>query len=278
MRNGEALLIREGLRRLCSSQGRVKWLREEECSQVASNALKSQRKTRRAEAKSGAAKPARNRYYKGAKLSEYRFLKVLRAFADGQTVREVAGHTGLSERAVRDLFAKLRKKLMAGTLDNREAFGGAGMYLYQNGEISDRGKAILESVRAGPNFEAHRTHHALRFHSPGDASPHVFEMTVRMFSSIHMPKTPEVLYPSETREALSQLNEIGAFIRQHADNEVFQERYGFVTDRFINLALKFRKLLDQEELLSLRDKSDMHRYASNVLYQDLRRYLLKDPL
>ncbi|WOF72766.1 hypothetical protein QMT40_000388 [Parvibaculaceae bacterium PLY_AMNH_Bact1] len=222
--------------------------------------------------------PVRNRYYKGAKLSEYRFLKVLRAFADGDSVRQVSGRTGISERAIRDLFAKFRVKLMEATIHDREAFGGAGMYLYRNGRVSERGRSILESVRNGPNFEAHRTRHALRFRTSKDAAPHVFEMTVRIFCSIHIPKTPEVLYPEKTREALSQLTEIGAFIRTHADNEVFMEKYSDVTERFMTLSANFRKLLDKEELLSLRDKSDMHSHPDNLLYDHLRRYLLRNPL
>ncbi|WP_156823524.1 hypothetical protein [Woodsholea maritima] len=191
---------------------------------------------------------------------------------------QAARDTRLSERSIRELFSRLRAKLIEATLMERHAFGGTGMYLYQNRALSARGRAILEEVSKGPNFAAHRKHHAARFRDPKEKTRHVYEMTVRLFCSIHLPKTPEQLYPDETRQALSQLSEIGAFIRQYKDNPEFIEKYGSVITRYERLTGHFRTLLDKEELLSLRNKSDMHRYSDTVLYDDLRRHLLAYPL
>ena len=54
-----------------------------------------------------------NRYYKRAKISEAKFRYVLRLFALDLTASDTARLTGLSGRAVNDLYLRLRRRLQA---------------------------------------------------------------------------------------------------------------------------------------------------------------------
>jgi len=52
-----------------------------------------------------------NRYYNRAKISEAKFRCVLRLFALDLTASDLARFTGLSGRAVNDLYLRLRRRL-----------------------------------------------------------------------------------------------------------------------------------------------------------------------
>ncbi len=54
-----------------------------------------------------------NRYYNRAKISEAKFRYVLRLFALDLTAPDTARLTGLSGRAVNDLYLRLRHRLQA---------------------------------------------------------------------------------------------------------------------------------------------------------------------
>lgn len=53
----------------------------------------------------------RNKYYKAAKISEAKFRRIIRCFAEDLTASSTARMTGVSVRSVNDLFLKIRRRL-----------------------------------------------------------------------------------------------------------------------------------------------------------------------
>jgi transposase len=53
----------------------------------------------------------RNKYYKAAKISEVKFRRIIRCFAEDLTASSTARMTGVSVRSVNDLFLKIRRRL-----------------------------------------------------------------------------------------------------------------------------------------------------------------------
>ena len=85
--------------------------------------------------------------------------------------------------------------------------------------------------------------------------------------------------PPETKTALRELREIGSVrIKADGGNEDDDQRRRNAADDFEALQAEADRLVEQEKLLSLRSQSRLHRYPRNVLYDDLRRYLLRSPL
>jgi hypothetical protein len=231
-------------------------------------------------------KPARprlkNRYLRRAKISEYVFLKVLRGFASDQTAEETAAAARLSEKRVRELYGGLRARLMRAVLLHPFEFGWAGYFLFDGDAISPRGAAIFDAVSANERMRIALNRHAPRVGLTGTPSDRfselLLEVTVRVFCSIAMRKTNETLYPQDAREAFDQLVFIARMIdeqKSNPDDPKALEAIAALFDAYMKI---FPDLLAEDELRALAYGHRKHRFANQVLYDGLRRYLLKDPL
>ena len=219
-----------------------------------------------------------NRYYRRSKLSEYSVLKVLRGFADDLTARECAAGMRVSEKTVRGLYTAFRRKLLAAILVHPYQFGGAGFYLFRHGKFSPHGPHILEAVGESEIFRTALKRHRLRPPSEDEAKLFLFEITIRVFCHIALRKSPEHLYDPQTREAAEMMRQIAGWIRENRDTDGFFETYGDLVARFGNVVKGMTALVNMELLHALKTKSAEHHYPGTVLYDDLRRYLLEDPL
>lgn len=54
-----------------------------------------------------------NPYCKRARLSQHRFLDLIRAFAAGKSAKEAAAKTGVSTRSINQIWARLRRRMAA---------------------------------------------------------------------------------------------------------------------------------------------------------------------
>ncbi len=220
----------------------------------------------------------RNRYHRRAKLSEYKFLQVLQGFCDDIPAANLTLKTRISEKTIRATYKALRGQLYFATQGDRYGFGGAGFFLFLGGNLRERGRQFIEEVSQRQIFLDHMRRHGPRTRKPTDATDFLFEVTVRMFCNIGMQKDLATLYPKETREALSTIREIAQWIRENQEIEGFSTKYASLLEGFEKIVTNMPKLLEMEELLALKTKSVAHRFPSNVMYEDLRRYLLKNPL
>ena len=221
---------------------------------------------------------AKNRYARRSKLSEYQFLRVLRAFADNLTVKEASAQIRVSERSIRTLYRHLRAHLIAATLLEPFRFGGAGFYLFDQGRISRRGREMMRVVYTNENYRRHKQRHAPRWRKGRSEHDLVIEMVVRLYCSLHMEKTPENLYPDDTRAALAQLRDIGSWIRDNQDMPSFVEEHAATLKRFREVSANMMNLLEREALLSLTKNAAFHRFPASVLFEDLKASLKARPL
>ncbi|EKE68466.1 hypothetical protein P24_17588 [Oceanibaculum indicum P24] len=224
----------------------------------------------------------RNRYHRRAKLSEYRFLKLLRGFAEGLTIDEAAEATRVSVRTVRDLYIRFREALLRAAMTEPFAFGAVGYFVFENDQISSRGSAIFDAVAGSDRMRRVINQHGARVGistGAGAGFSHLlFETTARMFCELSIPKDNDSLYPEDIRQAYAELHLIALYIVLHKDNPEDPELFANVVASFERIMKDFPKLLEKEELASLIANRKPHRFSSKVLYDDLRRYLLKNPL
>ncbi|MEM9356807.1 MAG: hypothetical protein AAGB04_11380 [Pseudomonadota bacterium] len=224
----------------------------------------------------------KNRYMHRAKISEYRFLNVLRGFANDQTAEETARQVKLSEKRVREIYDLLRDKLMRAILERPFDFGWAGYFLFDDLEISQRGARILDAVSASDLFRSSLNRHAPRVGLTGEVSDRfsalLMEVTVRVFCALSMRKDNDTLYSDEMQEAFAKLQLVAIYIHQHRDNPDEPELFQAVTESFQAIMEDFPYFLAQDEFKSLVQGHTRHRFPNEVLYNDLRRYLLANPL
>ncbi len=226
-----------------------------------------------------AAKPRlKNRYMRNSKLSEYKFLQILRGFADKQTSKELAATSRVSEKTIRGLFKTLRNHMIMAVIANPYDFGKAGYFLLEKGIVSHQGCAFLESVITSDIFKQYSKTHAPRTKDLGKLNILVFDATIRVFCHIALEKNILITYSETTTKAIMEWKYIQAWLNQGANIEGFQKKYVAVFQRFNVLTQQMKILMQHEQLLSLKNHSKEHFYACDVLYNDLRRYLLKYPL
>ncbi len=199
-------------------------------------------------------------------------------FAEGRTVQNLAPGMHVSEKTLRNIYMRLRRKIMRATLLHPMSFGGAGLFLYRGGGLSRGGCEILASVRKSRLYRRHMRIHAPRLAGPADEKHYLFEVTARLFCHIAIAKTPETLYPPDTLDALRSMRDLGTWIKANHAALDGRERYRDLLMRADALASQVEALAETEALLSLRDRSREHAYAESVLYTDLKRYLPTDPL
>ncbi len=219
-----------------------------------------------------------NRYYRHSRLSEYRFLRILRAFADNVPATETARRMRLSDKSVRALYAALRESLLKAAIASPRDFGWAGYYLIEDGYLSKRGHDFVETVFESGLFRDHIARHGLRLRTPRDRGRAVIEVTIRMFCHIAMTGPPPSHLNPETREAIEIMGSISGWIRENMQTEGFLEDYAGFIRRFGKAVERMPGVISIDEIAALRDGATEHRYPATVLYDPLRRYLLKDPL
>lgn len=220
----------------------------------------------------------KNRYMRNAKLTEYKFLHILRGFADEKTPKELAATAKVSEKTIRTLYKALRNHMILAVIASPYAFGKTGYFILEKGKVSKRGRAFFETVIKSDLFKRYSKIHAPRTNDLTKLQDLIFDATVRLFCHIALEKNILITYPENTTKAIKVWKDIQAWLKQGKGDADFQEKHSAVFQRFDELTQKMKILLEHEQLLSLKNQSVEHRFANDVLYNDLRRYLLKNPL
>ena len=190
----------------------------------------------------------RNRYHGHSKISEYRFLKLLKAFADEKTVQEAADATRLSTRTVRDMYQRFRESLLRAALEDPFTLGWTGYFLFERQKISVRGHAILDAIAGSNLFRSFIERHGIRTgftkEKPESAFSYVvFETAVRIFCTLSMRKDNDTLYSDEIHEAYANLQLVALYIHMHKDGPDDPELFNAVVASFEKIMKAFQKLL-----------------------------------
>lgn len=188
----------------------------------------------------------RNRYYVGAKLSEHKFLRLLRGFAEGKPINVLEPSTHVSDKTIRATYGALRAHLPIAISKHPESFSGAGLVL-----IHPEAPALFHAARHSPIFRRHRRHHAPRLKCPDEEMEHIHETAVRLLCAL-------------------DLREVGLHKDEHA-----------VRDILLRLADTVPRLSPREPLQKLAafiPGAKPFAHPELKFYEDYRRCLLKNPL
>ena len=186
----------------------------------------------------------RNRYVAGAKLSEHKFLRVLHGFAESTPIKVLEPTTHVSGKTIRTTYGTLRAHLPVATQRERTRFSHAGVYLFEDESVAPEGRRIIASIERTRRFSRYFKRQAPRV-SADDEHLFLLEKAVRIFCALDL-------------------------------------RGMEVDDRLLaQIAEAFTALRPSEPLQKLAEfipGAKPHAHPELRLYEDYRRYLLKNPL
>lgn len=187
----------------------------------------------------------RNRYVVAAKLSEHKFLRLLHGFAESTPIKRLEPTTHVSGKTIRATYGRLRAHLPIATQRERARFSHAGVYLFEDQEITSEGRCIIASIERTRRFSRYIKRHAPRLSSGDDEQAFLLEKAVRIFCALDL-RAVEV-----DARLLAQIAEAFTALRP---GEPLQKLAEFIPG------------------------VKPHAHPELRLYEDYRRYLLRNPL
>lgn len=187
----------------------------------------------------------KNRYYLGAKLSEHKFLRLLNGFAESTPIKTLEPTTHVSGKTIRATYRSLRANLPMATQRERARFSNAGIYLFEGESITPEGRHIIASIERTRRFGRYIKRHAPRLTSSEDEHLLLLEKAVRIFCALDL-RGVDV-----DERLLAQIAEAFSALRP---GEPLQKLAEFIPG------------------------AKAHAHPELRLYEDYRRYLLKNPL
>ncbi|ODA66584.1 hypothetical protein A7A08_02351 [Methyloligella halotolerans] len=207
----------------------------------------------------------KNRYCIGAKLSEHKFLRLLRGLSENMPVQALAPSTHVSGKTIRATYRSLRAELASAVRIQPDRFGATGTLLFLDETLSDHGREILRRVYRSRDFRLYRKRHAPRLKDEFDERNLLINKAVRMFCAIALPLAASTADASGAMEALHLLEAID--FNLPSLRRLVEGRESDLTDNrcatdFLHAAISVQR----------------HHFPELRLYEDFRRYLLKNPL
>lgn len=187
----------------------------------------------------------KNRYYAGAKLSEHKFLRLLHGFAAGTTLKALEPKTHTSGKTIRTTYSALRGGLTCAAIAHPEQFGQAGRIL-----AHESAPKLFHAVLQSRRFKRHRQHHAPRLACPLQEDLFVMEKIVRLLCALDLRDLP-----------LSDDAAVGALI-----------------DLLCEAIPRLHAREPRQRLADLIPGAKPFTHDGLRLFEDYRRYLLKNPL
>lgn len=222
----------------------------------------------------------KNRYQRHSKLSEAKFLEILKGFSELTVSNQIASKTRVSEKTVRELNWKIRFRMMDPIMNNRNVFQGIRRYLFDEGKVLPRGQRLLEDAGAVDPMILYTLLHRLdgRRLTERHYSALMIENAVRAYC--RMAGQPYGLF-----EMSDELKNTYKIIKDTADGLANAEITAENMREYAALVAENERLLkDAEEVLDMEQRmavADAHRsYISpnQIIYNDLRKSLTKNPL
>ena len=195
--------------------------------------------------KSAGASPRRNRYYAGAKLSEHKFLRLLHGYAHGVPLQALEPTTHVSGKTIRLTYRTLRVRLPVASNNERQRFARAGDYLFGDGSITAEARQAFTAVERTRRFSRYIQRHAPRLSSCEEEQAYLIEKLIRIFCALDL-RGVEV-----DARLLAQIAD--AFTALHPRDPL-------------------------QKLADLIPGARPHAHPELRLYEDYRRYLLKNPI
>lgn len=213
-------------------------------------------------------KKSRNRYARSAKVSEYKTLQLVEAFAHDLTVRQAARRTRMSERTVRDRYADIRGKLLTACTTRPDFFNGFGHVLLDpDGSINIHVLEVLAIYADSAAFKHRMARRYPKYNPARDpALNHALEIVIRRFMAVDIPAPGEALLGALGRLMVAARTE--AFLAQAGHGLPTR------TARRLYLRSGFQRLAQQPDLRLRRFRTA----GVEGFYRDLKAMLRRDPL
>lgn len=139
----------------------------------------------------------KNRYCAGAKLSEHKFLRILRGFAEGMTLSALEPMTHTSGKTIRATYRALRERLAEAIHEQPLMFGAAGTYLaHPDADV------LRSAIRSSTVFRRYRKLQAPRMKDEKEEQRLVLEFAVRVFCALELRGTS--ISPDELLDSLAK--------------------------------------------------------------------------
>ena len=183
----------------------------------------------------------KNRYARGSKLSEHKFLRLLQGYAAGMPIGALAPTTHVSDKTIRATYAQFRTALPLVITLAPDRFGAAAPLLSH-----EQSRHWLRAIRQSRVYQRHRRDHAPRLSCPLAEELLTAETAVRMLCALDLRSTD--LRPEELFECLTQA------LPQIRARDPLQKIAAFVPG------------------------ARPHAHPAHRLFEDYRRTLLKHPL
>ncbi len=216
-----------------------------------------------------------------SKMSEATFLAMLKGFADQQTVQQIASKTDVSERSVRDIVWKLRQCMYDMVMFDPHAFRGINLYIAHEGKPLPRGEALIRKCSSQQMVDAFMKHHGMRRRNFDHAKYTLIAIENAVRSYARMAGDPlELLEPSGEVMKARELARDGMQVLANDSDPSPESREE--AERISRDAQELEKLADEVRTLeggvavskAIRPYSN----ANNVIFRDMKRYLIQHPL
>lgn len=231
-------------------------------------------------------KKPKNRLHKGSKVSEYKTEKIIRCFADDLTAKETAEKTKISVRSIRPTYWTLRMRLFRAAQENSSAFGYAGMFL------NVLNKDDLELLRKSEVFKSRMKTHFPRAAKPdelvaGDmdsieATLLLMELIIRDCSQSEFVKDDDFDRRIVLMHKYVERTGLGGFLDWQVDQDLDaikqrDEVIGNAIGLYEQMASTVGEMI-RMEFDTLIGQARKRPYSGDVIFRDLKKYILKHPL
>ena len=231
-------------------------------------------------------KKPKNRLYKGSKYSEFKIEKVIRCFADDLTVQETAEKTKISIRSLRPIYRKLRLRLFSAAKTNVTVLGYSGMFL------NVLRKNDLEMLRNSVRFQERMKKYFPRAVKPNELTHGdidsvevtllLMEIIIRDMSQTEMVKDDDFDLRMVKILKYVESSGFGNYLDwQEKGADLESLRKDKVMDFAIGMYEQIGSIMGQMirmEFDMLIGQSRKRPYSGHVIFRDLKKYILKNPL
>lgn len=217
--------------------------------------------------KTGARRKQKNPRSKAAKLSHHRLLKVLECFAADLSIKQAHAKTDVSERALRDLYAQIRLRMVMAALSDPDIFNGFNVLITdQTGQLEPEVLAMMVAYTKTGKFKARMRR---LYPRTNVATQPMLFFAIEFFIRRYLAMEPPRVTPAFKAGVAQSFAASGLLTRAFLDDPDAPERTGRL---FWSMA---------RGALNKRLGASVRRYDNSAtvrLFRDLKSVLLKNPL
>lgn len=201
-----------------------------------------------------------------SKVSEYRFERVLKRFCNFAGVDELADRSKISSRAVRDIYWRLRFAILESLTKEPQLFGGAAEFLLDGEQFSSGGKVLVHCLSYSDANPAMHRHIAPSLGQLTSKRSNAMKCEIVLRAYNWCFNRPELICPQPKQVTNRHPHLVGKWWEGCFPFEVEHRR--------IEVGLIYL----EEEMRRISKSHNEYREPNRILFNDLRGYLIRNPL